>query len=292
MIDWPRTAVMDHLLPGSNLALVARRQSPASQPCSYFWVTDCITVDGLIRSDNRGSESVFPLYARQGNGQSASLAGGAQDAPSAPSSRQPNFSDRFIDLCCSRIGLTWQPSLLVGSQQDLTPWDLFHYIYALFHAPGYRERYSAQLRVDFPRVLVTDQPNLLRVMAAAGRQLVELHLLREVPTSPFTPAWCVADSRVADTTIHRGYPKYRTEAISINPHLYLSPVPPSVWDFHVGAYQVCRKWLLDRRERSLCEQELREYAAIVQAIGQTMRVMREIEDHIAGHGGWEVAFPR
>jgi hypothetical protein len=55
---------------------------------------------------------------------------------------------------------------------------------------------------------------------------------------------------------------------------------------------VCRKWLLDRRERSLCEQELREYAAIVQAIGQTMRVMREIEDHIAGHGGWEVAFPR
>ena len=53
---------MRHLADGNNLALVARRQIPASHPCNYFWVTDTIALDGLIRSDNRGSESVFPLF--------------------------------------------------------------------------------------------------------------------------------------------------------------------------------------------------------------------------------------
>ncbi len=62
MIDWPRRGVMRHLIGGDNLAIVARRQTPPALPCTYFWVTDAVAIDGLIRSDNRGSESVFPLY--------------------------------------------------------------------------------------------------------------------------------------------------------------------------------------------------------------------------------------
>jgi hypothetical protein len=62
MIDWPRDEVLGHMLAGRNLALIARRQMLPSQPCNYFWIADDLVLDGLIRSDNRGSESVFPLY--------------------------------------------------------------------------------------------------------------------------------------------------------------------------------------------------------------------------------------
>ena len=32
------------------------------------------------------------------------------------------------------------------------PEDVLAHIYAVFHSPGYRERYEAQLKLDFPRV--------------------------------------------------------------------------------------------------------------------------------------------
>ena len=66
MIDWPRNDVMRHMLEGGNVALVTRRQMLPTQPCNFFWVADTIVIDGLIRSDNRGSESFFPLYLRGG----------------------------------------------------------------------------------------------------------------------------------------------------------------------------------------------------------------------------------
>ena len=31
-------------------------------------------------------------------------------------------------------------------------WDIFHYIYAVLHDPGYRERYAANLRRELPRI--------------------------------------------------------------------------------------------------------------------------------------------
>ncbi len=59
MIDWPRQEMMRHMHAG-NVALVCRRQMLRGQPCNFFWVADDIVIDGYIRSDNRGSESVFP----------------------------------------------------------------------------------------------------------------------------------------------------------------------------------------------------------------------------------------
>ena len=61
MIDWPRSEVTQHVLAGDNVAIVARRQMLPTQPCNYFWITDSLALDGLIRSDNRGSEYLFPL---------------------------------------------------------------------------------------------------------------------------------------------------------------------------------------------------------------------------------------
>ena len=37
-------------------------QSLAGKACDFFWITNCLPLDGVIRSDNRGSESFFPLW--------------------------------------------------------------------------------------------------------------------------------------------------------------------------------------------------------------------------------------
>ena len=69
-----------------------------------------------------------------------------------------------------------------------------------------------------------------------------------------------------------------------------SPVPEAVWNFHIGGYQVCEKWLKDRKGRSLSKDDIAHYQKVVVALSETIRLMSEIEEVIDRHGGWPGAF--
>jgi hypothetical protein len=58
---------------------------------------------------------------------------------------------------------------------------------------------------------------------------------------------------------------------------YFEGVPPEVWNFHIGGYQVCEKWLKDRRGRTLTYEDLEHYCKVVTALSETIRLMGEIE---------------
>ena len=58
---------------------------------------------------------------------------------------------------------------------------------------------------------------------------------------------------------------------------YFEGVPPEVWEFHVGGYQVCSKWLKDRRGRNLTFDEIQHYQKIVVALAETSRLMGEVD---------------
>ena len=67
-------------------------------------------------------------------------------------------------------------------------------------------------------------------------------------------------------------------------------VREQVWNFHIGGYQVCEKWLKDRRGRTLTKDDLAHYQKIVVALAETIRLMAEIDEVIGKHGGWPGAF--
>jgi hypothetical protein len=58
---------------------------------------------------------------------------------------------------------------------------------------------------------------------------------------------------------------------------YFEGVPPEVWNFHIGGYQVCEKWLKDRRGRTLSFDDLTHYQKIITALKETIRLMAEID---------------
>lgn len=74
--------------------------------------------------------------------------------------------------------------------------------------------------------------------------------------------------------------------VYINPDQYITGVPPEVWGFQVGSYQVCQKWLQDRQGRVLSVLDLTCYQKIIVAIQETRRIMAEIDALIQAHGGW------
>ena len=67
-------------------------------------------------------------------------------------------------------------------------------------------------------------------------------------------------------------------------------VPEAVWNFHIGGYQVCEKWLKDRKGRTLSKDDIAHYQKIVVALTETIRLMKEIDKVIERHGGWPGAF--
>jgi predicted helicase len=55
--------VMRHMMQ-ENLGLITRRQMLPTHPCNYVFVSNHLISDGVIRSDNKGGESLFPHIFR------------------------------------------------------------------------------------------------------------------------------------------------------------------------------------------------------------------------------------
>ncbi len=76
----------------------------------------------------------------------------------------------------------------------------------------------------------------------------------------------------------------------INRTQYFDGVPEDVWNFHIGGYQVCHKWLADRKKagRKLSAEDIEHYHKIVVAINETIKIMKQIDEVIDAHGGWPI----
>lgn len=72
----------------------------------------------------------------------------------------------------------------------------------------------------------------------------------------------------------------------INATQYFDNVPLEAWNFSIGGYQVCKKWLKDRRGRKLNDEDLAHYQQIIAILAETSHLMCEIDQVIEKHGGW------
>jgi predicted helicase len=172
------------------------------------------------------------------------------------------------------------------------------YVYAILHSPTYRARYGGALRDSYPRLPIA-RSDLRKELAPLGRDLIDLHLMEPPQTLDLTPTYRGAQdpevSRVgwSDDVVWLDAPK----TSAVDGYVATAPgtvgvygVSRSVWDFQIGGYQVCHKWLKDRKGRTLSEEDVDHYKKIVVAISETMRLMSEIDDVIEAHGGWPGAF--
>ncbi|MHA2500476.1 MAG: type ISP restriction/modification enzyme, partial [Candidatus Hodarchaeales archaeon] len=80
--------------------------------------------------------------------------------------------------------------------------------------------------------------------------------------------------------------KIEEGAIKINETQNFSRVLQEVWKFNYGGYQVCHKWLKDRKGRQLTDEEVLHYRKIITVLTQTISIMSEIDKLTAENGGW------
>ena len=148
---------------------------------------------------------------------------------------------------------------------NISKWDIFYYVYALLHHPGYRQRYALDLKRSLPRIpFVPASADLppkalggprgvaFHAYARAGRQLADLHLTYE-SAERYPLEWQT-----------RGRPDYRVEkmrpinkrdaesggykvfdALKYNDSLTLRGIPERAFAYRLGNRSAL-DWIVDQ----------------------------------------------
>ena len=281
VIDRARNDVMRHLLK-DNIAFITTRQVTSKSFC-HVQCTSYI-MEKKAGSHDRAT-SIFPLYLYPSNISENSLFDDNKQKD-IQRDRKPNLVPNFIDDFAARLTMQFIPDGKGDRKKTFGPEDIFNYMYAVFHSPTYRSRYAEFLKMDFPRLPLTSKPELFLKLCSLGEELVALHLM-EKHGKKITGYPAAGDSAVE--TIRYIEPHGETKGrVWINTAQYFEGVPKEVWEFHVGGYQVCAKWLKDRKGRKLTYDDLTHYQQIVSALAETIKLMENVDNVINASGGWPI----
>ena len=284
-MDRPRRELLDHVAGKENLCLLSSRQQ-ATPGYRHVWVTRDVANDCVISTTSREANQVFPLYRYPDTSKEELFDN--NDISNAPGDRFPNFSVDFINVFSKHLGMKFiqdgKGDLLI----EFGPEDIFNYMYSVFYSPIYRERYAEFLKIDFPHLPLTSNAALFRELCKIGDRLVKLHLMES--SGSLFPSYPARGDNLVDTVRYtepgQGWEQGR---VWINKVQYFEGVSPEIWNFHIGGYQVCQKWLKDRKGRTLSYEDIEHYQRVVAALDETISLMKQIDSVIDAHGGWPIA---
>lgn len=255
-----RERVMRHMLAGENIGLCTNREVNGDFQhvlCSRHLIDDC-----AVSLQTRERTYLFPLYLYPTEGEMQFEKG-----------RRPNLNHEFIEAFSDKLGLSFIEDGKGDLQETFGPEDIFNYAYAVFHSPTYRSRYAEFLKIDFPRLPLTSDKELFKSLTGKGQELVALHLMESPTLNNFITKYPIAGSNTVEKVSYDD----NNQRVYINKTQYFEGVPPEVWSFHIGGYQVAQKWLKDRKGRTLTYDELTHYQKVIVALKETIRLMAEID---------------
>ncbi len=262
IVERPLLQTMQHMLVGENVGLLCCRQQSQYRQWSLTGVVDSIVESCYLSNNTREINYIFPLYLYPTEGEMQFEEGS-----------RPNLNPKFVTSFSDKLRLKFIGDGKGDLKETFGPEDIFNYAYAIFHSPTYRSRYAEFLKIDFPRLPLTADRELFKALTGKGAKLVSLHLMESPVPNNLITKYPVTGSNVVEKVSYNEANK----RVYINQEQYFEAVPPEVWNFHIGGYQVCQKWLKDRRDRMLTYDELNHYQKVVVAINETIRLMTEID---------------
>jgi len=274
LVERTRKEVMKNMLE-PNLALMTMRQVALDLPYTHFLITDQISEARSFLSA-KGVMLYFPLYLynqKEQSEQNSLLEDNQSDNPQ----KTVNISYKLVE------------ELVAAFQKEVSPEEIFYYIYAIFYSNTYRQKYQEFLKVDFPRVPFTKDYDLFVRLGKLGKKLVDLHLLRSPELNkPIVKFYGDGDNRVKI----RNYQPVQSGAnwqvankleetdgaVKINETQSFDGIAKPVWNYYVGGYQVLDKWLKDRTDRVLTSEDIKHYCQVATALAKTIEIQKKIDE--------------
>lgn len=248
-IGQPCAKVMRHMLADDNMGLCfARPMSPRfefSVSVTTSMVDQC-TIGN--KSAGAGISYLAPLWLHDGKLKSA------------------NFNK----------------NLLARIEELGTPEEFFNYTFAILSSSDFRNKYSEFLKIDYPRVQLTDDKKLFNRLSKLGAELAGINLLQDERLGGGKVTFSIKGTNKIEA------PRYdnATKRLYINEKQYFEGVTEEQWNHQVGGYNVLEKWLKDRKKIEINHDQIIQFERIAESFLVSKKVIEKIDAAIRDAGGW------
>ncbi len=252
-----RNEVTKHIFMRNNLILISAKRN-RQLSLNYFGITNTIT-DFHYLDNAQDSAYTFPLYIYSSQQE---LSESKIRSSNYNWSKLPNFIQQVPSFASKISGNFIQTNEAI-----------FYYIYAILYSNIYREKYKEFLKIDFPRIPFTENLETFQLLSSLGEDLINLHLLNSSELdNPSTRFFGQGEGKVNKR-------KYDLEnnRVYINDSQYFDDVTPEIWNYYIGGYQVLDKWLKDRVEKTLSDEDIRHYCRVVTVLKLTKEIQIRID---------------
>ncbi len=240
-----------------NLWLCIVKQYAENEIYNHVYIVDSM-IDNRSTFSSKWTASLIPLFLYSDDG----------------SERKLNIKPEIVAQLIEKYQLT--------GDEDKVGRQIMSYIYAILYSPSYRTQFSQFLKSDFPRIPWVESREDFVKLAELGSQLIDLHLLHDVPEIDGLGLYPIAGDNIIGKKISR-----TDDKLYINDTQYFDHVPAQVRNFVIGWYQVIDKWLKSRKGRTLTMDDVEHLQQVMSSLYETDRVMKEI-DMITGElHNWE-----
>jgi len=258
MVDWPRQELMPNMLE-KNLGIITVRQSKTGSNWSHAFIVDNIVESCLVSSQTSEIGYLFPLYLYPNQNQLSEFLP-LDELPQPIWKKSANIDSLFIK------------TLEATYSKNIDPEDFLYYVYAVLYSPTYRETYAPFLKIDYPRIPFTSDPEVFEEMARLGERLKDLHLLRSEELEDST----VRFQGTGDDIIRFRRYDPDQKRLYINKDKYFENLDPEVWHYQIGGYQVLDKYIKDRKDQPLTDP--RHIIRIATALARTLEIQSKIDE--------------
>ncbi len=278
LIDRGREKVFNASISSDNIGLLTSRQL-STFDFQHILVTKELADMCSVSLQTKETSYYFPIYIYPELRDQKTI-GRLEE-------RTPNLNADIVNQIAENLGLTFTNEPIDYAQDEerttFAPIDILDYIYAVLHAPSYREKYKAFLKIDFPRVPYPKDTVTFWRLVSLGSQLRKLHLLETAEVENYITSYPKNGSNTITRKLTKtdiGYePKNDTTGkVWINDEQFFDRVPKVAWEFYIGGYQPAQKWLKDRKGRTLSYDDILHYQKIIVALSETDRLMKEIDN--------------
>ena len=253
VVERPLLKVMQHMI-RDNFGLILPKRVETKIPWSHVLCANVLVEHVTVSL--KTIDYIFPLYLYPDPDQN-DLFSHLKESKE----RKPNINEKIF----SALSETYKTKP--------KPEDIFYYIYAVFYSNTYRSKYAEFLKTDFPRVPFTKDNRLFKKLAEYGKHLADLHLMRSPELdSPVVKFQGTGDKRVDKIKYDK-----KGERVYINKDQYFEGLKENIWEYRIGGYQVCDKWLKDRKERILSLDDVKHYCKVATAVEHTINIQKSID---------------
>ncbi|GAA7737605.1 hypothetical protein JP0165_02140 [Helicobacter pylori] len=194
-----------------------------------------------------------------------------------PLYHNPNYTENFTPEFRSFIDKHYNHSF--------EPLEILGYIYALLYSPNYRKRYEGFLKIDYPKILFTENKDLFRVLSLLGIELIGLHVLNQeslnysfeklkdatIGESGYLPSDKSTEAHERNPIIKKPSHNEPEQRLYINHSAYFRGVSQEIYDYRIGGYCVLDKYLKSHKNEP-CDFD--HVTRIIKVIARTIEIQK------------------